>query len=224
MRYKWSMSTSLEALVAEAQKEGWAAGSGTPTEIQREARMLGLTEVPLRRGGPAMATLRPLERSAAPANSLSARYGTGGQPLHTDGAHLVQPPDLLILVCEVISTTPTRLWRTPRVGRFTTTEPEHARHGIFLVSNGKDSFFSPAYTRMRFRYDPGCMTPCDARAWETVRYFEKAMEDAVEHQWDEPDSVLVIDNRQALHARASAADEPEREIHRVAYRVKDGAS
>lgn len=211
----------MEALIAEAQKVGWASAKGSLAQIRSDARMLGLTEVPVRRGGPPVTTLRPLSRAEAPANSLSAQYGTGVQPLHTDGAHLPQPPDLVFLVCERASVTHTLLWRPRRIEHQTVvTEPECARHGIFLVHSGGDSFFSPAYANARFRYDPGCMTPCDARARETVRHFEAAAKRATEHRWEHADTVLIIDNRRTLHARASAANEPQREIQRVAYRLK----
>jgi Taurine catabolism dioxygenase TauD, TfdA family len=216
------MSTVLETLVVMSRKEGWAAGSGSIAQIRREAQSLGLTEVPVRRSGPAVTTLRPLSRDDAQANSLSAKYGKGDQPLHTDGAHLVKPPDVVVLACEGTSDTPTRLWRM-RSGFFAT-PLEHIRHGVFLVANGKDSFFSTAYSNLRFRYDSGCMVPCDARARETVRYFDAAIESVIEHSWDEPGKLLVVDNRKALHARASAIDDPHREVQRVSFYLESGAS
>lgn len=224
VRYKCAVTIALESLIAKAQKDGWASASGSIGLVQVSAGLLGLAEVPIRRGDPALATLRPIEQSDAPTRSLSARYGTGNQPLHTDGAHLEQPPDLVFLMCEGTSTTPTRLWRPRRRdNERLVMEPEYVRHGIFLVHNGKNSFFSPAVADARFRYDPGCMTPCDARARQAAEYFEQALELATEHQWDEPNSILVIDNRRALHARASAAEEPEREVQRIAYRLKGEA-
>jgi hypothetical protein len=226
VRYKCLVTIALlETLIAEAKKEGWASANGSLGMVRPAAAYLGLTEVPIRRGTPALATLHPLEQTDAPPNSLSAQYGTGEQPLHTDGAHLEQPPDVVVLACEGTSATPTRVWRRQRTesGRFTLVEPHYVRHGIFLVHSGKGSFFSPAATDARFRYDPGCMTPCDERARQTVAYFERALEQAVEHQWDQPNTILVIDNRKVLHARASAADEPEREIKRIAYRFKSEA-
>ena len=218
------MRFAFEALIDKAQQEGWAAAKGSLRQVQIHARVLGLTEVPARCGNPVDAALRPLKRADAPANSLSARYGAGEQPLHTDGPHLEQPPDLVILECQGTSATPTRLWRPRRGGRGRAViEAESIRHGIFLVHNGAESFFSAAFANGRFRYDPGCMTPCDARARQAVRYFENALKSAVEHRWDQAGTVLVIDNRRVLHARASAEDEPEGELQRIAYRLKDDA-
>lgn len=218
------MLTTLEGLIETAQKTGWAAGDGDVGQIQSEAMSLKLSPVPIRQGADAVTTLRPMTAATARPNSLSARYGNGTQPLHTDGAHLVEPPDLVVLVCESASATPTLLWRRPRrsaKGRvFRMPIPDHLAHGVFLVSNGKDSFFTTAYAQDRFRYDPGCMEPCDARARATVRYFGEALKSAVEHSWNAPGTVLVVDNRQALHARASAVDDPNRELQRLSFHLK----
>lgn len=200
----------LESLAAKAAKEGWAVASGSMDQIRAGAAVLGWTEIPIRRGGPSLVTLRPIDSSAAPTNSLSARYGKGAQPLHTDGAHLSKAPDVVVLVCNDVNQTPTLLWMPPSL-------PDYARHGVFLVQNGKDSFFSTCYSDSRLRYDPGCMIPCDARAKKTIRYFETAIASAHEHSWDEPGKVLLIDNRKALHARASATDDPDREVVRVSF-------
>jgi len=196
-------------------------GRGSIDAIRREATRLGLTEVPIRHGGPRVTTLRPLDRDEAPANSLSARYGKGEQPLHTDGAHLRIPPDIVVLTCTGTSRTPTRLWRMTH-GVYSPMAPNHVVHGVFLVSGGRESFFSTAYSDHRFRYDPGCMVPCDARARETVRYFEAALESAVDHTWNEPNTVLVIDNRKVLHARASAINDSDREIQRIKFYLSQG--
>jgi len=79
----------LETLVSTAKKDGWAAGRGSMDQVHREAlRLGGLTEVSIRKGDPAVTTLRPVDRNGARPNSLSAKYGKGDQPLHTDGAGL----------------------------------------------------------------------------------------------------------------------------------------
>ncbi|MFF7977346.1 TauD/TfdA family dioxygenase [Streptomyces sp. NPDC007905] len=102
--------------------------------------------------------------------------------------------------------------------------PEHVHHGVFLISSGKDSFFGTAYAGRRFRYDPGCMLPCDARARQTAQFFTDVEKYADEHVWSEPGQVLLIDNRRVLHARASAVQEPQREVQRISYHLKREAS
>lgn len=86
------MTKMLGDLLSESRRSGWASSSGTIAQVQQEAALLGWKEVPVRRGGPAISTLRPVDRTEAEPNSLSARYGKGAQPLHTDGAHLPEPP------------------------------------------------------------------------------------------------------------------------------------
>lgn len=186
--------------------------------MQLDAKMLGWIMVPIRRGGPTVDTLRPVDPPDAAPNSLSARYGKGAQPLHTDGAHLLEPPDIVVLACETTSTTPTLLWNT--ISRV----PGFVRHGVFLISSGNDSFFTTAYARGLLRYDPGCMVPCDARARQTVQFFEEAASAATEYRWSEPGQVLLINNRRVLHARAAAAHEPQREIQRVSFHLNREAS
>lgn len=187
-------------------------------------RCLKWTEVPTRRGGPALSTLRPVDQAEAEPNSLSAHYGKDTQPLHTDGAHLAHPPDIVVLACETTSTTPTRLWSGNRYGRFMEGLPAFVQHGVFLITSGNDSFFATATEGGHLRYDPGCMMPCDARARQSVQFFEERESSTSEHQWSEPAQVLLIDNRRVLHARASAAHKPERQIQRLSFHLNREAS
>lgn len=217
------MPLTLEHLAARAVRDGWASSPGSLEEIRRDAGRLGWSEVALRRQDPPVSTLRPLAPASARPNSLSARYGMGAQPLHTDGAHLREPPDLVLLACEATSSIPTLLWGR-RIIDHQRIHAQGMNHGVFLVANGADSFFRTAVSGQVLCYDPGCMTPCDERARGIARFFAEAGESAIEHLWDEPGTVLLIDNRQVLHARAAAEEEPERELSRVAFRLKDGAA
>lgn len=129
-------------------------------------------------------------------------------------------PSRRILSCFSVGSpalTPTRLWvATIAVPR----TPHYAlQHGMFLVRNGRDSFYSPAKTSSGYRYDPGCMTPCDARAAEVAQYFERLLSHAAAHEWMREGQVLMIDNRRVLHARSAVApDDMDRELVRVAFR------
>lgn len=209
----------LEALAKTAGREGWASGSGDIDSIRQQAKSLGWVEVAPRRGDGTISVLRPTEKSAAHPNSLSATYGLGQQPLHTDGAHLPHPPDLLVLVSQRPSATATRLWRaTTMVPPMPHTE---LRHGMFLVRNGRDSFYSPALSGSRYRYDPGCMTACDVRARGVAQHFERLLPHAFVYEWLAADQVLVIDNRNVLHARSAVAvSDMDRELIRVAFQAE----
>ncbi|MFG2994212.1 TauD/TfdA family dioxygenase [Streptomyces sp. NPDC048257] len=213
------MARILQDLLKESKAQGWAVGQASMAQVRLDAAMLKWTEVPTRRGGPALSTLRPVDQAEAEPNSLSSRYGKGAQPLHTDGAHLLNPPDIVVLACETTSTTPTRLWNGMLRGPYVEGVGQPVQHGVFLISSGNDSFFDVAYTRRRLRFDPGCMLPCDARARRAAQYFEEALGSAIDHRWTEPSQVLLIDNRRVLHARSSAIDEPQREIQRVSFHL-----
>ncbi len=215
------MSTELERLAEAAQSDGWASISGADVEIfRRDAQALGWREIPMRRGDPGVAVLRPVTREAARPRSLSAVHGLGAQPLHTDGAHLFEPPDLVLLASQDSSPTPTLLWHTRKPGR--RQAPHQAlQHGIFLVHNRQDSFFTPAVIGGVHRFDPVCMSPCDSRAHTAAAYFAEQLEHAEQHNWS-GSQVLLIDNRHVLHARAAVADkDEERTLTRVAFNTGD---
>jgi hypothetical protein len=210
---KVRVPSTLEAMVAVAKRDGWAEGSGRLLDVLLSARHMGLKEVPNRRGGSLVSTLRPVSTEEAHPRSLSALYGKGAQPLHTDGAHLFRPPDFILLTCEEPSPTPTVLW----IGKDLYGLPSDLSHGIFLVSNDSDSFFAPALEKWRrLRYDPGCMVPCDARAAKAARFFEEAISSSKRIPWDSPRKLLLINNHTTLHARAAVtADDENRELQRI---------
>lgn len=204
-------------LAGAAQRGGWATGTGSIDEIREQAAELGWTEVATRRGDPPVSQLRPASRSGARPNSLSARYGLGAQPLHTDGAHLEQPPKFVVLLAEQPTLTPTLLYRLAHRPSGNPIPWDALRCGMFLVHNWRDSFFAPVHGSVT-RYDPGCMSPCDQRAYLAVRHFEAALADAVMHEWLNPGQLLMIHNWSALHARAAVADgDDDRQLTRVAF-------
>jgi hypothetical protein len=216
----------LKTLAATARAKGWGTGQGDVESIRKQAASLGWAEVAPRRGDPTVSVLRPAAAGAAHPRSLSAVYGVGQQPLHTDGAHMQDPPDLLVFISERPSATPTQLWRASIVVR-RGSAGTNARvsmaaidHGMFLVRNGRDSFYAPARSRSGYRYDPGCMTPCDARAREVQEYLDQQLSRATVHEWPDGGQVLVVDNRHTMHARPAVAEgDLDRELTRIAFRI-----
>jgi hypothetical protein len=210
--------TNLKDLLGRTLAEGWAAGRGDVESVREQARALGWRELPPRRGDDTLSVLTPVDNAAARPNSLSAQYGLGQQPLHTDGAHLLDPPDVLVLAASRPTITPTLLWRPATLNTSIKLPGEALRHGMFLVRNGRDSFYSPALADGRYRYDPGCMAPCDLRAREVSSYFERALPHAHRHDWSTTNEVLLIDNRRVLHARPAVPEcDSGRELVRVAF-------
>ena len=215
------MLVDLKALVASAQQTGWASGSGDVDLVRRQAASLGWAEVATRYGDAPVSVLRPTEARAAHPRSLSAQYGMAQQPLHTDGAHLPGPPEIVVLVSSHPSPTPTMLWKAA-TGAGGRTRLDAFAHGMFLVHGGRDSFYAPVLSGAGYRYDPGCMTACDARAREVEEYLAGQLPAAMACEWTAGGQVLVVDNRHVLHARAAVAEgDAGRELTRVAFRVRD---
>lgn len=101
--------TSLEQIAAEAIQNGWATMRGDIRALLLEASVLGWKPVPIRRGEPALSTLRVVDVEDARDRSLSAMVGRARQPLHTDGAHHRLMPDLVLLAAIAPAPTPTLL-------------------------------------------------------------------------------------------------------------------
>ncbi len=206
-----------------ARKSGWTIHKGSFEEIRAEARRLGWQEIATRRRDHPVAELRPTLPEQAHPRSLSAAYGFGAQPLHTDGAHLVEPPDLVVLCADQLNGTPTLVWSmfselsNPKYPQIS--HPDELGNGVFLVKGAHDCFLSPAHDySMGWRYDPGCMTACDRRARQVDSFVQEASRDAYCHEWSEPGQVLVIDNRNALHARCAVSENDEhRLLRRIAF-------
>lgn len=197
--------------------KGWATWSGAIEDLVVAAKFRGWEEVPIRRGEEALSELRPTSAKKAPPRSLSATYGLDAQPLHTDGAHLREPPDVVILAAPQPNSTPTKLWKPPSAHH-------DFEHGLFTVDAGTESFLATVYTREtgRWRYDPGCMRPADQRARTVMQYIDRAFVEASStYEWSEPNQVLVIDNGSVLHARGKVADgDLDRTLIRAAFRIR----
>jgi Taurine catabolism dioxygenase TauD, TfdA family len=215
----------LADLAKTAGQTGWAVGSVPLWKLRSGALALGWEEVATRKGDGPVSVLRPTPAEEAHPRSLSAIHGMGEQPLHTDGAHLKEPPTFVVLHAAQPNGTPTLLWS--EASNVTNTEHPFTRRplclvgGIFAVRNGSTQFLASAFDdRGGYRYDPGCMTPADERAHESARHFASLAAAAHRHEWTEPDQVLVINNRRTLHARAAVdAADADRELTRIAYRV-----
>jgi len=93
--------------------------------------------------------------------------------------------------------------------------------GIFLVRSGTQPFLAHAAAGIRIRYDPGCMNPCDQRARIAAQFLADRT-DTHEHNWTRANQILLIDNRQTLHARleVSDTDTTTRVLHRLAFTRK----
>lgn len=207
---------NLEALVGEARRSGWAASVGDISQVPGELRRLGWRAVATRRSDAPITSLRVRDSAQARPRSLSAKYGRGALPLHTDGAHMQRPPDFVVLAAKSASPVGTLLSAVPneRVNDW--------RHGVFVVDGGASQFLATAIDSVtgRYRLDPGCMSPADSRSQAVVSCAQGLAATALVHRW-KARTVLVIDNRKVLHGRMDAQADPGRTLQRIAFTAGD---
>src|SRR3546814_8979331 len=121
----------------------WVSFPGTLEDVIDRARRLGWEAVSMRDGDPPVSELRPVPADRARPNSLSSRTGLGAQPLHTDGAHLERPPDVIALASPGAHPTSTRLLALHQ----SVSPLEDLRPGVFSVSGGRARFHAMALAR-----------------------------------------------------------------------------
>lgn len=210
----------LLELAKRAATNGWATAYATHLDLRFAATEIGWKSVEIRRGDGGVTKLEPTPPEKAHPASHSALTGTAAQPLHTDGAHLRKPPRWIVLHAETPNATETKLVRLnpPLVTSSKAVSlPTGALGGLFLVSGGSERFLAGLRTdEGAWRWDPGCMTACDQRAREAVKFLT-SLEATTEHTWDEANQILLIDNRRVLHARGDATDDPLRRLTRMTY-------
>lgn len=205
--------TALKEVFTTALTRGWATCE-IPLDAVRRLVQWQANGVLTRRDGPAISILRPQTPEQAHPRSLSAKYGLGALPLHTDGAHLPRPPDLTLLEAPVQTDVPTLLFdlRTARMPD----EVEHAlTTGVFSVGIGAASFYAHVLDQCgEVRYDPGCMFAVDPTARAVAAWLTNATRSATDHHW-QPGETLVIANRRCLHGRPQASASPNRTLRRL---------
>jgi hypothetical protein len=164
------------ALAARVLRDGWF--KSTATEMGHDVHSVGeglanlLGDPVAGRAGQTIEPLIPTKQGGANAKSLSVVHGLGSFPMHTDGAHRLQPPRFVVLVCASPGTSPvpTTLLRF-RDLRITASEHKRFEAAPFLVRNGRRSFYSTIYSRLRpfIRFDAGCMVPQGAESVATAK-------------------------------------------------------
>lgn len=214
VRQAGRMACCLVNSIAQATAEGWVEHPASMQETFDGLLALGAKPLEARRSSGYIMALRPVDRSEAHSQSLSARFGKGPLPLHTDGAHFSEPPDVVLIQRS-----------SPSCGADTllfTLDPALELDlssaldlGMFLVGRGRHAFLAPARAPGGcLRFDPGCMKPLDRRARAVARYFEAAASRATPYCWTSS-STLIIDNRRVLHGRTDALQAADRVLKRA---------
>jgi Taurine catabolism dioxygenase TauD, TfdA family len=215
-------------LAAKVVRQGWFKSRvpGAIGDVQSYAEKIGmlLGEPIMSRSRAIVERLAPTPEVEAHAKSLSAVYGLGSFPMHTDGAHRLEPPRFIVLVCASpgINPVPTILLRFNHL-RFTRSERMLLDATPFLVRNGKRSFYSTITSASRsfVRFDEGCMVPQDRSGQSLFRTITHRCRNApiFSINWRLGD-YIVIDNWHVLHGRGVGASEasPDRGLLRVSVR------
>jgi len=213
------------SLVARVLADGWF--ESTVTELGPCARSVAqgiadlLGDTVAGRAGQKIEPLTPTQQSRARAKSLSVVHGLGSFPMHTDGAHRLQPPRFVMLVCASPGTSPvpTTLLRF-RDLQISALERARLEAEPFLVRNGRRSFYSTICSRFRpfIRLDEGCMVPQGAESEAAIKLIANRAREVgfTAVHWRTGD-VLVIDNWNVLHGRGLGASEasPDRKLFRM---------
>lgn len=214
---RYSREVDGEALLDGLRTQGWVSAKGNLPALQMALASAGVQPTPTQRGR-SHGVLRPYTVDEAPPSSMSSVYGLEEQPLHTDGAHLASPPDVIALWSGEPNATPTYVWAASSTY---VTAPAYMRSGIFTVRSKRGSFLASALTGNRLRFDPVCMSPADGLAHRSVEFISSLRAEAVAHDWAEPETVLLIDNRRCLHARGAVEEQDtDRRLERATFRME----
>ena len=166
---------------------------------------------PSRPRGPLLDRLVPLSPTDAHPRSMSAVFGKGPFPFHTDLAHSSFPPRFVLLRAEQADDSGRQtvlhdLQRLP----LTPTDRQLLAHGPFFVRGGRRPFLSsildqvPRLMTTFLRYDPCCMTPASPSGHDAVLLLKEKTSavDPVRIEWL-PGRTVVLDNWRVLHARTA---------------------
>ena len=158
--------------------------------------------------------ISPKMSSHASQGTMSAIYGMGSFPLHTERAHWRIPPRFLILrSVGDTSDRPTMLLDSHHL----TLDQQLAQELLqtpWIVSWGGISFRSRVLRpspsgegRWQIRYDRCCMRPCHRACKNLSSRLEQALMafEPEQHFWN-PGIVLLIDNWRVLHGRGKSTE------------------
>jgi hypothetical protein len=155
--------------------------------------------------------LRPLDHKSARPNSLSAAYGVGPLPLHTDSANFRIPPRFVVLRIAPGCSSDRPTLVADGDGLLSAEEEiSDLRNDVWLVNGGRGRFYTsivndtlvPGFRIVR--YDEGCMRPIEGAQQRANLVRTRVRELAVwKMHWRE-DFVLVLDNWRVLHGRGAA--------------------
>jgi len=163
--------------------------------------------IPEPRDGVLIKELQPRDSDSALRNTLSARYGTGAFPFHTEAAYWLCPPNYWVLFCENPSSgkRPTLLVDGSELALGA--DSTLFKHVPWLVYRTYRPFYASVLEtssgEIRVRLDEQCMRPTyKTDLAERFKVFSDAAKRSV-IDWTGGD-LVIIDNWRMLHGRGPA--------------------
>jgi alpha-ketoglutarate-dependent taurine dioxygenase len=216
-----ALSVCTEELSRAVAQSGWALLEGVRDGdgLIRLGRALGSPVAP--HGRCLVQRLSPTDRSDAPANTYSSRYGRGAFPFHTDYANWTTPPRYLLMrSVGSVHSAPTLLLDSRLVSA---NIAPALRAACFRARASQRWFACNVLSRYRgrplFRWDPHAMQPLDALAKDARVALCSALSDPAvapaEILLARTDQVLILDNWRMVHARPDTSDISGRCLERV---------
>lgn len=209
-------------LLAALKQCGWACHkTEVAADIISETRRVGSVFGSRARGraGALEELIEPQVQKDAHPRSLSAQYGLGALPFHTDLSHRPRPCRYLLLGCidpgSPGATTKLLDWQGLALSE---EERRLLEAAPILVRNGRRSFYttilSPQFGFLR--YDPGCVEAVDERGNAALCLMKHRLATSrpTTHQWRRGD-ILIIDNWRVLHARGHSELGSGRRLARI---------
>jgi hypothetical protein len=163
----------------------------------------------------------PASNFAAPPNTLSSRYGLGAFPFHTDGAHWLIPPDLLLMYCVAEgSGARATLLHDTTAWELDAGERRVLRNEPWCVTQVAKPFLcSHLGPTERFRVNYDCMRPCSASSHAGAIIAGRLAGGPTRSIPWSAGKMLLIDNARMLHARGQAnKPDPDRHHLRILMR------
>lgn len=187
--------------------------------------------IPSRRTGTLVDILVPSLPQDARPRSMSAIFGEGAFPYHTDAAYLRIPPKYVLLrVVSGQECTRDTLLLDTKIIFLSALEQKIIRNEVWLVNGGRGRFYSPIINNDLIegvsivRYDLNCMRPVTRKAYEIGRSFWGALHNVpnIPFSW-RGGFILLIDNWRMLHARGPkpTSSEKDRVLERILISVQN---
>jgi alpha-ketoglutarate-dependent taurine dioxygenase len=201
---------------------GWAEVVGITDESQLLNLAYSLGQPVFASDGSILKYITPLSTACAPILTLSARYGFGAFPLHTDTAYWPLPARYVLFMamgtpsaCTLVS--PAR----DIFDSLSLPVRKAAEHSVSIVRTPHRSFYASIFFKENdsrgIRFDPCCVFPANSNADVFVKHFSVALLGVtpVKIKWTGANA-LIIDNWKALHGREAVSSY---DVNRVLTRV-----